>query len=100
MDDIESCAMIDIRRALRGKWATVILWLLQDGTLHFGQIKRLLPSVTDANLTKDLRLLEEHGLVHREVYREVPPKVKYSLTDLGGEFAPVLEALEFGAAKS
>lgn len=50
--------------------------------------------MTQANLTKELRMLEEYGIVHREVYREVPPKVEYSLTEIGRKFLPVLEALE------
>ena len=50
--------------------------------------------MTEANLTKELRFLEEYGLVHREVYPVVPPKVEYSLTEIGIQFVPVLEALE------
>lgn len=53
-----------------------------------------MPNVTEANLTKELRTLEQYGLVHREVYREVPPKVEYSLTPIGEKFIPVLEELE------
>ena len=71
-------------------------------TARFGQIKKdlenitnsTLTNVTEANLTKELRLLEQYGLVHREVYREVPPKVEYSLTPIGMKFIPVLDALE------
>lgn len=50
--------------------------------------------MTEANLTKELRMLEGYGLVHREVYREVPPKVEYSLTEIGKQFLPVIRALE------
>lgn len=92
--DFENCAMAEVTRVLRGKWPLPILFLLSQGTLRFGQIKRRLPAVTDANLTKDLRLLESCGFIHREVYREVPPKVEYSLTEIGREFLPVLDALE------
>ena len=53
-----------------------------------------MPQVTEANLTKELRMLEQYGLVHREIYREVPPRVEYSLTEIGQKFVPVLEALE------
>ena len=52
----------------------VILYILSEGTLRFSEIKKRLPNVTDANLTKDLRLLEAHGVIHREVYPVVPPK--------------------------
>ena len=61
---------------------------------HFGELSRKMPQVTQANLTKELRMLEEYGVVHREVYREVPPKVEYSLTAIGQKFLPVIEALE------
>ena len=72
----------------------VIIYFLCDKTLRFSQLKRLMPQVTEANLTKELRMLEQYGLVHREVYREVPPRVEYSLTEIGRKFIPVLEALE------
>ena len=49
---------------------------------------------TKTHLTKELRMLEQYGLVHREIYREVPPRVEYSLTEIGRKFVPVLEALE------
>lgn len=72
----------------------VIIYFLSHKTLRFSQLKRKLPQVTEANLTKELRMLEQYGLVHREVYREVPPRVKYSLTEIGRKFIPVLNALE------
>lgn len=71
----------------------VIIYLLSVGTLRFSEIHRKLPSVTDANLTKDLRLLEKHGVIHREVYPVVPPKVEYSLTEMGRAFLPILDSL-------
>lgn len=72
----------------------VIIYFLSHETLRFSQLKRKLPQVTEANLTKELRMLEQYGLVHREVYREVPPRVEYSLTEIGRKFIPVLNALE------
>lgn len=63
-------------------------------TLRFGELSKKVPQVTQANLTKELRTLEEYGLVHREVYRQVPPKVGYSLIAIGLKFMPVIEALE------
>ncbi len=97
--DIENCPIADIQKVIRGKWTMVIIYFLSQETLRFGELNRKLPQVTQANLTKELRLLEEYGLIHREVYREVPPKVEYSLTDIGREFLPVLEALETWAVK-
>ncbi|AZM57860.1 transcriptional regulator [Streptomyces sp. WAC 01529] len=67
-----------------GKWKPMILWALHAGrTLRFGELKRHIPGVSEKMLIQQLRELESDGIVHREVYREVPPKVEYSLTDLG-----------------
>ena len=77
----------------------VILYILSEGTLRFGEIKRKLPNVTDANLTKDLRLLESYGVIHRKVYPVVPPKVEYSLTEMGNDFLPILDSINKWAEK-
>jgi DNA-binding HxlR family transcriptional regulator len=76
-----------------GKWKCVILWHLRKGTLRFSQLKKRLPGVTQKMLTQQLRDLEENGLIHREVYPVVPPKVEYSLTDEGKVFLPVLKSM-------
>lgn len=95
--NLESCPIADVQKIIRGKWTMVIVYFLSQGTLRFGELSRKMPQVTQANLTKELRMLEEYGLVHREVYREVPPRVEYSLTEIGQKFIPVLEALEVWA---
>ncbi|TLS45159.1 helix-turn-helix transcriptional regulator [Streptomyces montanus] len=67
-----------------GKWKPMILWALHDdGTLRFGELRRHVSGVSEKVLIQHLRELEADGIVHREVYREVPPRVEYSLTDLG-----------------
>lgn len=71
---------------------SVIVYLSQ-GTLRFSELHRKMPELTEANLSKELRLLEEYGLVHREVYPVVPPRVEYSLTEMGMKFMPVLNAI-------
>ncbi|MCD8074372.1 MAG: helix-turn-helix transcriptional regulator [Lachnospiraceae bacterium] len=93
-EEIENCPLASVQKIVHGKWTMVIIYFLSLGTLRFSELKRKLPNVTEANLTKELRALEEYGLVHREVYREVPPRVEYSLTPIGIKFIPVLEALE------
>lgn len=98
-DDIENCPIAGVEKIVHGKWTMVVISILLEGTLRFSEIKRRLPNVTEANLTKELRLLEKHGLVHREVYKEVPPKVEYSLTESGKSFEPVIVALEQWALK-
>ncbi len=93
-ESVENCPIADVQKIVHGKWTMVIIYFLSSETLRFSQLKRKLPNVTEANLTKELRLLEQYGLIHREVYREVPPRVEYSLTPIGMKFIPVLEALE------
>ena len=92
-DEIDGCPMAQVMPVVRAKWSSFVVAILSQGTLRFGELSRLMPWVTQANLTKELRNLEAHGLVHREVYREVPPKVEYSLTDLGRAYLPVVEAI-------
>jgi DNA-binding HxlR family transcriptional regulator len=76
-----------------GKWKGVILFRLLDGTMRFGELRRLVPSCTPRMLTTQLRELEAAGFLHRQVYAEVPPRVEYSLSPLGRSLAPVLAAL-------
>lgn len=97
--DILNCPVAGVQKVIRGKWTMVIIYFLSCGTLRFSELRRKMPQVTEANLTKELRMLEDYGLVHREVYREVPPRVEYSLTGIGKGFVPVLEALENWAAE-
>jgi len=76
-----------------GRWKVPILWNLQDGLQRFGELNRLLPGITQKMLTQQLRELESDGLILRTVYAEVPPRVEYSLTDLGVSLRPVLATL-------
>jgi DNA-binding HxlR family transcriptional regulator len=69
--------------AIGGKWKVLILWALNERACRFGELRRLLPGVTKKVLTSHLRELEADGIVHREVYDEVPSRVEYSLTSLG-----------------
>ncbi len=73
-----------------GKWKAVILWHLSKKTLRFSQLQRRLPGVTQKMLTQQLRELERDGMVHRQVYAEVPPRVEYSLTTEGVTLTPIL----------
>jgi DNA-binding HxlR family transcriptional regulator len=78
---------------LDGKWKGVILFHLMGGTLRFNELRRKLPSVTQRMMTKQLRELEESGLVSRTVFPVVPPRVDYALTPLGETLKPVIKAL-------
>ncbi len=84
-------AAIDI---VGGKWKPLILYALKEGTMRFSQVQNWMePRITPRMLTKQLRQLEEDGLVSRKVYPEVPPKVEYSLTENGKSIIPVLDEL-------
>ena len=67
--------------------------ILSEEKLRFSEIKRKLPNLAEVNLTIDLRLLESYGVIHREVYQAVPPKVESSLTDIGNDRLPILDSI-------
>jgi DNA-binding HxlR family transcriptional regulator len=73
-------AAVDV---IGGKWKPLILWELQLRVKRFGELKRSIPGISEKMLIQQLREMESDGLVHREVYREVPPRVEYSLTEFG-----------------
>ncbi|MGN0452540.1 MAG: winged helix-turn-helix transcriptional regulator, partial [Ruminococcus sp.] len=75
------------------KWKVLILRDLMPGTKRFGELKKSIGSVSQKVLTAQLRDMEENGLVNRKVYAEVPPRVEYSLTELGKSLKPILDAM-------
>src|SRR5664280_562275 len=78
-------------QVLGGKWKTIILYhLSRQPIMRFSDIRKTIPKITERMLTKQLRELEKDGLLFRTVYREVPPKVEYSLTQLGTSLIPIL----------
>ncbi|PUA36601.1 transcriptional regulator [Paenibacillus elgii] len=85
---------------LVGKWKPVILLrLFSNGTMRFSELQKAIPEITKKMLTQQLRELEYHDIVHREIYRQVPPKVEYSITEYGKGMATILQALnDWGVA--
>lgn len=81
-------------RVLDGKWTLLILRELFMGVRRFGELRDALPGVSPKTLTDRLRAMEAQGLVHREVYPEIPPRVEYSLTPYGETLEPVIESLK------
>lgn len=75
------------------KWKILIVRDLLTGTKRFGELKKLLPGISQKVLTQHLRIMEASGLINRKVYAEVPPKVEYSLTTLGHSLKPVHDAM-------
>ena len=97
-DPNQTCPVTAAIRSLGGKWKLHIIHQLLQGTKRFNELHRSIPGVTQQMLTAQLRELEADGIVHREVYAQVPPKVEYSLTSLGNGLRTVTEALaEWGS---
>ncbi|RZT91312.1 HxlR family transcriptional regulator [Ancylomarina subtilis] len=84
---------------ISGKWKGIILWhLIGNDTLRFNELEKAIPSISQRMLTKELREMEKHGFIYRKVYPQVPPKVEYSLSDLGRSVIPIIKSLsEWGS---
>ena len=76
-----------------GKYKALILWKLMSGAMRFSELRRAVPGATPKMLTQQLRELEHDGLVHREIFPVIPPRVEYSLTPFGLSIRPVLESM-------
>lgn len=91
------CPVSVTQNVLMGKWKLATLWIISQKTRRFNELQKLMPKVSRGVLTQQLRELERDKLVHRKVYREVPPKVEYSLTENGKSFIPVMmHIMEWG----
>ncbi|QEW22613.1 putative HTH-type transcriptional regulator YybR [Marinibacterium anthonyi] len=77
-----------------GKWKPLIIYHLMDGPKRFGELRRLTGDPSQRSITQQLRQLEADGIVHREVFAQVPPRVDYSLTEFGASLGPVLRAMK------
>lgn len=99
---LPQCAsMARIQNILSGKWKIMILWYIAEYEVQrFGELRRRLGDITQSTLTKQLRELEQDGFVSRYVYQEVPPKVEYSLTELGKSFIPILQQMMLWSEKN
>jgi len=93
--DIEraNCPVERTLEVIGGRWKVLILRELFPGVKRFGQLHRALHGITQKMLTQQVREMEEDGIIHREVYLQVPPKVEYSLTPLGESLKPIIEAM-------
>ncbi|GAB4589771.1 hypothetical protein Ntsu_76030 [Nocardia sp. IFM 10818] len=92
--DHDVCGMSLAIDVVGGKWKLHLMWVLGEGPQRFGQIRRMLTGVSEKVLAENLRQLEAGGVVHREIYPEIPPRVEYSLTPLGEELNLALKPLE------
>lgn len=90
----EICPFTTAQRLIQGKWAILIMNFLSEEPLRFNELQRRMPKMTHATLSSQLKQLEAEGLVIRTEYMQIPPKVEYSLSDIGKEFQPVLESIK------
>lgn len=90
----EGCPVEATLDVIGGKWKGVILFHLIDDKKRFNQLRSLMPGITQRMLSLQLRELENDGVIHREVYPEIPPKVEYSLTEFGRTLEPIILAMK------
>ncbi|MFI6304160.1 winged helix-turn-helix transcriptional regulator [Amycolatopsis thailandensis] len=88
-----TCGLDAAIAVMGGKWKGLILFALQDGPVRFGELRRAVPGISERVLILQLREMEATGLLHREVYHQVPPKVEYSLTGFGDSLNTAMAAL-------
>ena len=93
------CPVEGTMEVIGGKWKGVVLYHLLEKTYRFGELKKIMPGITQHTLTKQLRELEGYGIVNRKVYAEVPPRVEYSLTERGKSLEKIILMMrDWGAA--
>lgn len=93
------CPVTTTLSVIGGKWKPIILYIIKKDKKRFGEIKKMIPTITQKMLTQQLRELEEDHVIERKVYAVVPPKVEYSLTRYGRTLLPIMEAMaKWGAS--
>ena len=98
MQHTDRCPVEATLDLIGGKYKALILWHLSEGKLRFSELRKVITTATPKMLTQQLRELESQALIHREVFPVVPPKVEYSLTELGRSLLPILVAMrDWGA---
>ena len=94
-------SMSKLQAVISGKWKILIIWYISAYKIQrFNELQRRLDGITQSTLTKQLRELESDGFIHRHVYPQVPPKVEYSLTEMGESFVPVLLEMQKWSEKN
>ena len=91
--ELPACPVETTRMLISDRWKVLIIRDLLEGTKRFGELKKSIGSVSQKALTANLRSMEESGLINRKAYPEVPPRVEYSLTDIGYSLKPILDAM-------
>ena len=89
------CPYVTAQKVLTGKWSMYIMYMLSNGPVRFNELQRRMPEeMTHTTLSRQLKMLEDEGLIVRTEYQQIPPKVEYSLSDIGEKFKNVLSVLE------
>ncbi len=89
------CPYVTAQKVLTGKWSMFLLHLLSDGPIRFNELQRRMPEeMTHTTLSRQLKTLEQEGLIIRTEYQQIPPKVEYRLSEIGEKFKKVLSVLE------
>jgi len=89
------CPFVTSQKILNGKWSIYLLYLLSKGPVRFNELQRKMPEeMTHTTLSRQLKMLESEGLIVRKQYGQIPPKVEYSLSEIGQKFQSVLDELE------
>ncbi|OGG01703.1 hypothetical protein A2W14_03750 [Candidatus Gottesmanbacteria bacterium RBG_16_37_8] len=96
-----NCYIAFTLELISGKWKTLILWYLIDGKKRFGELQKLMPLCSQRMLTRQLRELERDGIIVRKIYKQIPPKVEYSLSQQGETLTPMLKfACDWGTKRA
>ncbi|MDF0707430.1 helix-turn-helix domain-containing protein [Muricauda sp. 334s03] len=90
----EKCPVKATLSILGGKWTLIILYQINNRVIRYGELKRSIPGISEKMLIQSLNQLIEHGLVDKKAYPEIPPRVEYSLTEIGFKSLPIIDKLE------
>lgn len=93
IENPHQCPITHAMNIIGGKWKPIIIYLLSNGNLRFGKLIMFMPSISRKVLTDQLREMQADGLINREKFAEIPPRVEYSLTESGKSLIPLLESL-------
>lgn len=98
-EQAEECPVSRFLRVVGGKWKLLLIFHIANGTNRFGALQRAVPGISKQMLTTQLRELEADGVLHREIFPVIPPRVEYTLTDLGQSLLPVVDVVrDWGTA--
>lgn len=93
IDNPNACSLVHTMNVIGNKWKPIIIYLLSSGEMRFGKLNAMIPTISKKVLTSQLKELEADGLINRESFAEIPPRVEYSLTEKSKTLLPVLRQL-------